>query len=304
MHDRYIVAHEVAATSTSQVLLCTERLTGHHVIVKRIQVQFLAGVDASKMSLERQIHRRLSANGGHRHILTLLDDFSADGFDTLVLEYCGRGDLFTLVENAPDRRLAPPLVQASFAGICDAVHFMHMNGVAHGDLSLENVLVTDSGTLKLSDFGLATPIDTIHRNQHVAGKAFYMAPEMHVAHGTNDPAKADVWSLGVMLFMLVTGTPPFETSHASDSSMQFVATKGCRALCAAWHLDDVIPADAMDLLENMLVIDPAERWTIQDVVNHAYVRHNPLAHDMLALHPDLELRAAQPAAVPLLQLAH
>ncbi|RHY51111.1 hypothetical protein DYB26_005333 [Aphanomyces astaci] len=298
MHQRYSVVHEVATTPTGQVLHCLDRQSGQHVVLKRIQVRFLSTAPSTDMSLERRIHRRLCDGGGHRHILGLLDDFAADGFDTLVLEHCGRGELFSLVENAPDRRLAPPLVQASFAGICDAVHYMHKQGIAHGDLSLENVLVTDAGMLKLSDFGSATPFDAILRNQQMAGKPFYMAPEIHRS-GAFDPSKADVWSVGVMLFMLVTGNPPFESSHASDPSMQFVATNGCRALCAAWHVDDVIPADAMDLLENLLVIDPAERWSMAQVMSHAYIRHSH-DHDLMALHPEMQLLTSPPG---LLQLA-
>ncbi|KAG9410227.1 hypothetical protein AC1031_018261 [Aphanomyces cochlioides] len=270
--DRYTVLNELAATRTGQVLLCADRQTGATVVVKRVQVQFVNvgghGAADPSASIELQVHRKLCENGGHRHILQLLNDFSADGSEYFVLEHCRNGELFDHVENAPDRRLDPSLVQTYFGHICSAVQFMHAQGFAHCDLSLENVLVDAHGNLKLSDFGLATALHTCRQN--LVGKPFYMAPEMHLMDAY-DPAKADVWSLGVMLFILLTGSPPFEVAHESDASMQFIATKGCRGLCHAWQLENVIPPAAMDLLEKMLVINPVERWSLGQVAAHAYV---------------------------------
>ncbi|KAF0682858.1 Aste57867_25045 [Aphanomyces stellatus] len=268
--DRYCIDHEIAATRDSQVLLCADTVTGRPVVVKRMRVHHVVAAAATAVSTELHVHRDLSQDGGHPNVLQLLDAFTMDGHEHIVMEYCAQGELFDLVENAPDRRLDPALVCTIFAIICDAVHYIHTRGFAHCDLSLENVLVDGLGQLKLSDFGLATPLHEASHQHALVGKDFYMAPEKYMMDA-HDPAKADVWSLGVMLFILVTGYPPFESARASDSSMQLVATKGLRSLCQAWQLDSVIPAHAMTLLEKMLEVNPAERWSLDQVMAHEYV---------------------------------
>ncbi|GLE10938.1 hypothetical protein PINS_up023210 [Pythium insidiosum] len=102
---------------------------------------------------------------------------------------------------------------------------MHSNGFAHRDLSLENVLVTDDNTCKVCDFGLAAVAD--QPSNETVGKMFYMAPEV-LSGSSYDPKKADVWSLGVMLFIMLFGAPPVESAAPTDARFKIISTKGIR----------------------------------------------------------------------------
>ncbi|RHY27085.1 hypothetical protein DYB32_007059 [Aphanomyces invadans] len=248
--------------------MCTDRRKGTHVVVKRVKAR-----RTSPISHECQMHRLLMNTesnevAAHQHILTLHDDFIQQGFEHLVLEYCSNGELFDVVEQLPGGRCEVTLARCYFAQICDAVQFMHGRGIAHCDLSLENVLVDANGVLKVSDFGLS--IETDERRDHAVGKQFYMAPEMHSGE-SYDPVFADLWSLGVMLFIMLTGSPPVESSKASDSVMRFVRQHSWRALVHAWQFDDLVPEDALDLLESLLQLEPSNRCSLAHVMAHPFL---------------------------------
>ncbi|KAF0687449.1 Aste57867_20813 [Aphanomyces stellatus] len=262
----YSIIRGLAAVRNGTVLLCADkrRTTGDKVAIKRIRVTGVAP------SVEQTVHRRLSAHGGHRHVLQLLDDFTENGFNHYVLEYCPHGDLFGAVDRAPHRRLDPAQACEYFGQICDGLVFIHGRGIAHCDLSLENVLLDACGDVKVSDFGLA--VDAATPQHHPMGKHFYMAPEMLVAHPSYDATKADVWALGIMLFIMLTGNPLFERAAPGCAVLEFMAKHGLEAIVVQWQLDHLIPSPAMDLLEKMLCLDPVARPTMAEVMTHEYVQ--------------------------------
>ncbi|KAG9410226.1 hypothetical protein AC1031_018260 [Aphanomyces cochlioides] len=272
--ERYTVIRRLATTRTGQVLLCADKQTNAQVVVKRVKMAW-----RSSMSIERQVHRHLmQGQPANAHVVNLLDDFVQHGFEHLVLEYCANGELFDAVNKEP---LETQVVQSYFGQICRVVQYMHSCGIAHCDLSLENVLMDANGGLKVSDFGLSMTVDK--RRRHAVGKTFYMAPEMHTGNAY-DAAAADVWSLGIMLFIMLTGSPPVETSESSDSVMQFILHHGWRALVRAWNFDDAVTDDAMDLLEKMLVVDPDQRMALAYVLSHPFVDSLPVTEPIAVAH--------------------
>jgi serine/threonine protein kinase len=178
------------------------------------------------------------------------------------------------LEREPRNRL--PEVQALplFKQIFQGVRFLHTNGIAHRDLSLENVLLSHNnngggagafGTPKICDFGLSTDSDQTCRER--VGKNYYMAPEV-VAGDAYNPRAADMWSLGIILFVMLTGSPL--TPLASEKEEAFVALKefGIERIVETWHMSDLVSRATMDLLVGLLQIDPFARFTAEDVVVH------------------------------------
>ncbi|OQR98862.1 protein kinase [Achlya hypogyna] len=251
--ERYYINRELASVASGKVLLCTDKMTQQQVVVKRIRHQ--------PTSPEKKIHRHLSKLGGHAHVLSLLADFEQNGYDHFVLEHCAKGELFDVVSSTG--RLEAPIALHYFEQIVAGVQFIHSRGYAHMDLSLENVLVDAAGAMKVIDFGLAVPIDTVQRN--AVGKYFYMAPEMFTGQ-SYAPAKADVWSLGIMLFIMLTGNPPFSKACSSDAVFDYVCNYGLRAITTSWKVDHLIPKATMDLLEQMLSLDPSARPNLDEVL--------------------------------------
>ncbi|KAG7383962.1 NUAK SNF1-like kinase 1 [Phytophthora boehmeriae] len=172
-----------------------------------------------------------------RYMLRLHQDFVDPTTNTrcLLFDYCPYGDLYAQVAARAGTRadgnggLPLEMARTYFLQIASAVRFLHAQDVAHRDLSLENVLLDASRSCRLADFGLACASGSRCVNAR-AGKLLYMAPEV----------VADIWSLGVILFILVTGIPPFEKASEDDARFRVVAKPGgsITELLQAWGQQD------------------------------------------------------------------
>jgi serine/threonine protein kinase len=232
---------------------------------------------------ELQLLERAHFRGGHTNFAGMLDAFYAYGdarnalFLVIVLEYCSEGDAFEAAIKMPKGVPMPDLeatIRPLFAQVADGVAFLHRAGVAHLDLSLENILLHRQGSqliARVCDLGMAHAL--IPQQQRVLldttrGKRVYRAPE--IAKGLPaDPRLADVFSLGVALFVLLLGHMPFR--ELNDHLYQLVTSRRLLHLHATFaQLSDLSP-DAVDLLESMLVPE-AERLTLDQVRAHPWLR--------------------------------
>ncbi|KAJ0397056.1 hypothetical protein P43SY_010040 [Pythium insidiosum] len=211
----------------------------------------------------------------HHHVLTLYTDFvdARSQSRCLILDYCPYGELYDQIQHAPSQSLSVDTTRRLFFQIATALTFIHAQGIAHRDLSLENVLIDARKQCRVADFGLAA--ERGRRCTGRVGKTFYMAPEVYgfddAAGGDYDGLRADMWSLGVMLFIMVTGVPPFETPGEGDARFQVVQTAGVDALLRRWHLHERLPGDLRHLLSNLLCVEPHDRLTAEEVLAHAWL---------------------------------
>ncbi|ETV98383.1 CAMK protein kinase [Aphanomyces invadans] len=271
--SRYVTKKVLANALYGQVLLCQDSHTGDMVAIKRIHVAASAARQglhtlctvSDDIGMEKAVHECLSSHGGHSHVLRLRHSFVQQGYDHLVMDYCPNGDLFDLVNKVT---LDPAVVQRYFRQIVHGVAFMHSRGFAHRDLSLENVLLDDRHNCHVCDFGLVAPTTELRKD--MVGKPFYMAPEI-VAKQVYSPVKADVWSLGVMLFMMLTGAPLCETASPEDSRFHYFLKNGLRSLLHSWKLSHRFDCETLDLVEKMLHPNPKERVSMVQVLQHPYV---------------------------------
>ncbi|ETV98386.1 CAMK protein kinase [Aphanomyces invadans] len=272
MLQRYTTHHVIADALYGQVVLAQDTATGDMVAMKKMDVfaarkhELVRGdhrhVDED-IEIEKHVNRILSANGGHPHILRMRADFIQDGYDHMIFDYCAGGDLFDALDHGP---LPPPVAQRYFRQLALATSYMHAKGIAHRDLSLENVLLHNDNCY-VCDFGLAASVSS--RCHDVVGKPFYIAPES-LAGREYDPAKADVWSLGVMLFMMLTAVPLCTSASLPDSRFLYLKRHGVRRLLESWHIE--MGQDELDLLEHMLCVNPDNRYRMDQVVAHEFVR--------------------------------
>ncbi|OWZ23488.1 Protein kinase [Phytophthora megakarya] len=205
------------------------------------------------------------ANGGHRNVVQPLAQFVHDRNLYLVNELCSGGDLHSLVSarlntlTFLEEREVVSLMQQVLHG----VHYLHkVLGIAHRDLSLENVLLRD-GVCKISDFGVST--STAMCDGGRVGKEYYMAPEI-VAGERYDPALADVWSLGIMWFIMLTGSPLLPLASPSVKGFKAVVQHGVGAVLEVWGHSHRVSKKTIALLEKMLQVDPRRRISLDQVL--------------------------------------
>ncbi|KAG6612283.1 CAMK protein kinase [Phytophthora cinnamomi] len=235
---------------------------------------------------------------GDRHLLTLHQDFVDRSTNTrcLLFDYCPYGDLFSHVSahagsHGKPRGLPLEMARSCFEQIASAVGFLHARNVAHRDLSLENVLLDSFRRCRLADFGLASASGTRCFGARV-GKILYMAPEVfsrppyrpdvgatcsRASVGVDvcyDGLQADIWSLGVILFILVTGIPPFEKASDVDARFRLVSKPGgsIGSLLREWGQEDRLPRELRTLLDWMLRVDPRQRPSAEQVRGHAWLQ--------------------------------
>ncbi|KAF0700495.1 Aste57867_8979 [Aphanomyces stellatus] len=269
--DRYTVDRTIANALYGQVLLARDNKTHELVAIKKVNIAAAAAHTVVRgtyskvpedIDIEKHVNRVLSADGGHASVLRMRADFEHDGYDHMVFDYCNGGDLFDRTNDGP---LTSDVAQRYMRQIIQGVGFMHAKGIAHRDLSLENILLHDDACY-ICDFGLATPTSLICKD--TVGKHFYMSPE--VTQGVEyDPAKADVWSLGIMLFMLLTGAPLCQAAAPRDTRFAYFQMNGLKGLLRSWNMR--MDKDAQDLLEHMLCVCPVKRFTLDQVLAHPYM---------------------------------
>ncbi|KAL4163841.1 hypothetical protein KRP22_005270 [Phytophthora ramorum] len=170
------------------------------------------------------------------------------------------------------KRLQEDVAHSYLVDVLSGLRFLHSHGIAHRDVSLENILLRD-GRAVIADFGLCvqkasgSPTGNEFRCEETVGKNYYMAPEI-VARERYDPRRADIWSVGIAFFILLTSSPPFERADPSDPGFRYVAKRGIKAVFTAWGLGQEVSEPMQELLARMLSVDPEERITVEEIWQH------------------------------------
>ncbi|MCJ1256670.1 hypothetical protein MMC24_004494 [Lignoscripta atroalba] len=200
--------------------------------------------------VELACHDRL---GYHPNIVNLIHAFETDSHMYLVLEFCSMGDLYEAIRLGRGP-LETEHVRSFMLQLVSAVDFMHSKGLYHRDIKPENIFLTQDGSLKLGDFGLATTETWSHESS--VGSDRYMAPEQYEpADSGYSPGQADIWAIGICLLNVLFSRNPFVTPTESDVLFaDFVRDKQ--------SLFDVFPnmsQDTFEVLVHAMTIDPKKR---------------------------------------------
>jgi len=257
-----------------EVVLANDELSNESVVIKtsnRIRVD--GNEDPSN---EARLLRKIEQLGGHNNIVRLLYHSEDEKQIRIVMEYLTL-DLFKYVQEKggiPEKEACE-----IFGKIVQGVKFLHSNGIAHLDLSLENVLLEKDGTVKLCDFGAAREVKHRGRLKNLlAGKLNYAAPEI-LDNRPFDPFKADMYSLGSMLFMLLCGHPIYDLDNENGRVAMRYATSGSKSLqqllqAYGYSSDNAkTPSnEAVDLIAGLLTREPSIRLSLEQLIDHPWMQ--------------------------------
>ncbi|KAG9455218.1 hypothetical protein H6P81_008122 [Aristolochia fimbriata] len=218
-----------------------------------------------KVGMMDQIKREISVMRlvRHPHVVQLYEVMASKTKIYFVMEYVKGGELFNKVAKG---KLKEDLARKYFQQLLDAVDFCHSRGVYHRDLKPENLLLDENGNLKVSDFGLSALADSKRQDgllHTTCGTPAYVAPEV-ISRKGYDGAKADIWSCGVILFVLLAGYLPFH-----DSNLMEMYRKIGRGefKCPNWF-----PSDVRRLLCRILDPNPSTRISIPKIKDSSWFR--------------------------------
>ena len=244
-------------------------------------------ISAKQLAMESSLHCHA---GQHVNVIEWFASEEDAVWRWIAMEFAEGGDLFDKIE--ADVGIAPDIAQMYFMQLVAGTSYLHSKGIAHRDLKPENMMLSSDGILKIADFGMATMFEYKGKRKTsstLCGSPPYIAPEiLACGHGmiTNEavaattantkyaPELADIWSCGVILFVLLVGNTPWD--EPSDSSFEFQEYKrnAGRSTDSLW---EKIPSGALSLLRGMMAVDPQRRFSWTQVRQHPwYTQRNAL----------------------------
>ncbi|KAK3001815.1 hypothetical protein RJ639_021857 [Escallonia herrerae] len=271
VRSSYIFGPELGRGQFGVTYLVTHKTTQQQFACKSIATRKLVNKDdVEDVRREVQIMHHLT---GHRNIVELKGAYEDRHSVNLVMELCAGGELFDriIAKGHYSERAAAALCRQ----IVTVVQNCHTMGVMHRDLKPENFLLLNTdeqSPLKATDFGLSVFFKPGDVFKDLVGSAYYVAPEVL---RRNYGAEADIWSAGVILYILISGVPPFWGENE----------QGIFDAILRGHLDfssnpwPSISSSAKDLVKKMLRFDPKERLSAIEVLNHPWMREDGDASD-------------------------
>jgi tetratricopeptide (TPR) repeat protein len=193
--------------------------------------------------------------GDHPNVASIHDYGDHEGQPYMVAPLLSGGDVEALIKKAPDHKLPLDRTIEIAKAVCQGLEFAHSKGIIHRDIKPGNVMLSADGTAKINDFGLAIAIDISRLTMEgmMVGTVSYMPPEQATAGEIT--AKADLYSLGAMLYEMVTGRPPFIGDDSVSIIGQHINTQ---PISPTWHRADLSPAFE-SLIMLLLEKDPEKR---------------------------------------------
>ena len=247
---RYQVKRFLGEGGKKKVYLAHDTTLDRDVAFALIKTEGLDDTSRARIQREAQAMGRL---GSHPHIVTVFDLGEEQNQPYMVTELMGGGDVEGLIEDATGHRL--PLAQAVAIAVetCRGLEFAHSRGIIHRDLKPGNVWLTSDGIAKIGDFGLAVALDRSRLTTEgmMVGTVSYMPPEQ--AMGGEVTPKSDLYSLGAMLYEMVTGRGPFLGDDSVAIIGQHINTP---SVAPTWHNGQREMGDLKGRLEDAL----SGRW--------------------------------------------
>ena len=199
----------------------------------------------------------------HQNIVLVYDYFSEKSLMIIILEYCEHGSIANLIKDGVG--INPRSVRRTLEGIVMAFKYLHSENIAHRDIKPANILLDSYGRPKIADFGLSQKMDDRSgRVWRFGGSLPFLAPEILKRESYN-PFSADVWSLGVTIYLIVTGNLPWPAGKELTESI----------IQGEYTIPETVSDDLAEVIRACLKVDPAERLTMSQIADLPYFQQRP-----------------------------
>ncbi|XP_070264810.1 serine/threonine-protein kinase MARK2-like [Myotis yumanensis] len=246
----YLLLNTIQKGPSSEVRLAQHILTGAHVIIKAVRRKGIP-------RFYQEVHCFKKVN--HPNIAKLFEVLVTEDKFFLVMENI-QGD--SLLEHLQDNgTMSEGEARTMFRQVVSAVQYCHRKNIIHRDLTPGNILIDNDMTIKLIDFGYSKQVKD-HMLSTFCGSIGYAAPEM-LQGCTYDGRKSDVWSLGVLLYRMLTGVTPFEGDNITNVKRQIIS--------GDYQVPSILSKKAQKLLRKLLTVDPSKRPTMEAVMKDRWL---------------------------------
>ncbi|CAF0761001.1 unnamed protein product [Brachionus calyciflorus] len=256
----YILLESLGSGSFGKVKKARHQLTGHTVAIKIMNRDKIKTLDVVG-KIRREIQNLKLFR--HPHIIKLYQVINTPSDIFMVMEYVSGGELFDhIVKNG---KLSENEGRKFFQQIISGVAYCHRHMIVHRDLKPENLLLDERMNVKIADFGLSNMMKDGEFLRTSCGSPNYAAPEV-VSGELYAGSEVDIWSCGVILYALLTGTLPFD-----DESVQILFKK---IRSGVYSTPDYLSRSVADLISKMLTVDPLKRATVKEIKEHEWFKIN------------------------------
>jgi len=298
LNDKYIIKNKIGSGGTSKVYLIEDKVTQKIYACKILKNKDKK--EYNKMDPEKLLINEINflSQISHPNIVNIIEsgkgtiEGKVNGEDYnsyklyIILEYCENGELFNYIYHMKEgeRGFGESFGKYLFNKILDTINEIHKLGYANRDIKAENILLDKSYNIKLSDFGFCTPLIGKKGDKQLStqlGTLYYTAPEI-LEKKKYDGIKADIYSLGILLFILVTGKRIFLEARKTDQLYKYIINKNYNE----FHLKTKsvftkLSDEFLDLFEQMIKYNPNERPNYNEIKNHKWMKNIEITNELM-----------------------
>ncbi|XP_043078424.1 serine/threonine-protein kinase MARK1 isoform X1 [Puntigrus tetrazona] len=266
----YRLLKTIGKGNFAKVKLARHVLTGREVAVKIIDKTQLNPTSLQKLFREVRIMKVLN----HPNIVKLFEVIETEKTLYLIMEYASGGEVFDYL--VAHGRMKEKEARAKFRQIVSAVQYCHQKRIVHRDLKAENLLLDADMNIKIADFGFSNEFTIGSKLDTFCGSPPYAAPELFQGKKYDGP-EVDVWSLGVILYTLVSGSLPFDGQNLKELRE--------RVLRGKYRIPFYMSTDCENLLKKLLVLNPGKRGSLEQIMKDRWIN---VGHEEEELKPYTE----------------
>ncbi|XP_057208214.1 MAP/microtubule affinity-regulating kinase 3 isoform X3 [Triplophysa rosa] len=271
----YRLLKTIGKGNFAKVKLARHILTGREVAIKIIDKTQLNPTSLQKLFREVRIMKILN----HPNIVKLFEVIETEKTLYLIMEYASGGEVFDYL--VAHGRMKEKEARAKFRQIVSAVQYCHQKRIVHRDLKAENLLLDADMNIKIADFGFSNEFTIGNKLDTFCGSPPYAAPELFQGKKYDGP-EVDVWSLGVILYTLVSGSLPFDGQNLKELRE--------RVLRGKYRIPFYMSTDCENLLKRFLVLNPVKRGTLEQIMKDRWINAGSEEDELKPfLEPELDI---------------